>query len=121
MHKKFSLDNLIIQLGIEEETRNHDQKDKVNYVSRKNPTVVLKQCMKNYKKSQSRSIVHIVCYNCNKPRHLARNYRNKNRHAVQLITCRNTKGQKDICATPIQLFRSINHAWNIESTLLLAY
>ena len=32
----------------------------------------------------SRSTVQIVCYNCNKPGHLAKNYRNRSRPAAQV-------------------------------------
>lgn len=38
---------------------------------------------KNSKKLQSRNTVQIICYNCNKPKHLARNCRNRNRPVAQ--------------------------------------
>ena len=61
----------------------------VNVVPRKKSTAILKPDLKpkgnkmkrgsnnqSSKKPQSRSTIQIVCYNCNRPGHLARNYRN---------------------------------------------
>ncbi|KAA0036580.1 putative Polyprotein [Cucumis melo var. makuwa] len=101
--KEFSLERLIMRLGIEEEVRKHDQKkearkhdqkEEVNAIPRKNPTVVLKPDLKpkgnkikhgsnKQNNPQSKITVQIVCYNYNKPRHLARNCRNRNRSATQ--------------------------------------
>ena len=77
--------------------RKHDQKEEVNAILKKKSAAVLKPNMKpkgnkmkvqnkggfskqkNSKKLQSRNTVQIICYNCNKPKHLARNCRNRNR------------------------------------------
>ena len=69
----------------------------MNAIPRKKSNTVLKPDLKpkgnqmkcefnkqnNLQRPQSRSTVQIVCYNCNKPGHLARNCRNKNRPATQ--------------------------------------
>ncbi|KAA0054951.1 putative Polyprotein [Cucumis melo var. makuwa] len=78
----------------DEEARKHDQKEEVNVIPRKKPTAVLKPDLKpkgnkmkresnKQNNPQSRSTVQIVCYNCNKPGHLARNCRNRSRPAAQ--------------------------------------
>ena len=99
--KEFSLESLVTWLRIKDETRKHDQNEKVNAVPRKKPTNVLKQDLKpkgnrmkvqnrapnnqkNSHKPQSRRTKQIMCFNCNKPEHLARNYRNRNRSTMQV-------------------------------------
>ncbi|KAA0050166.1 uncharacterized protein E6C27_scaffold675G001990 [Cucumis melo var. makuwa] len=64
----------------------HDKKEEVNAIPKKKPTAVLKSKGNKMKRGsnkqnnpQSRSTVQIVCYNCNKLGHLARNYRNRSR------------------------------------------
>ncbi|KAA0062929.1 putative Polyprotein [Cucumis melo var. makuwa] len=87
LQKKYDID-LITRLRIEKEARKHDQKEEVNAILRKKPTAVLKPDLElkgnkmkhgsnKQNNPQSRSTVQIVCYNCNKSRHLVRNCRNR--------------------------------------------
>lgn len=86
--KEFSLKNLIIQMRIEEETRKHDQKEeevKPDLKPKENKMKVNNRDLnsqKNSQKSHFRNMVQIMCYNCNKLQQLARNCRNRNRHAA---------------------------------------
>ena len=77
-------------LRIEEEAIRHDQNEDVNVILRKQSTIVLKSDL-NLKGNQMKrgpnkhkSTIQIVCYNCNKLRHLVKSCRNGTRFAAQV-------------------------------------